>query len=171
MSWLTRSLVRTLELFGRRAHRPKAEHLATGSRGETEAFFFLQKLGYRVVATNFRVAHDRGEIDLIGWEGDVLCFVEVKTRADISFAPPSSAVTRDKQRHIIAVARRYLRRLPGGRPASCRFDIVSVVPRGENEAPALSLRKGTFSWDTDRPRRQRYRDFATRDTRHCPRLR
>ena len=64
-----------------------------------------------MVATNFRVPQDRGEIDLIGWDGDTLCFIEVKTRTDVSFAPPSTAVTHGKQRNITSVARRYLRRL------------------------------------------------------------
>ena len=33
-----------------------------------------------MVARNFRTPRCRGEVDLIGWESDVLCFVEVKTR-------------------------------------------------------------------------------------------
>jgi len=161
MAWFTQFVVRSLQKFGAGSSSRNAKHLALGKRGETEAFFHLQSLGYRFVATNFRVPHNRGEIDLIGWDNDVLCFIEVKTRTDASFAPPSTAVTGDKQRHIVSVARRYLRRLAGARP-SCRFDILSIVPAATGGRPEMTLRKGAFTWDADAPRRREYRDFADR---------
>jgi Holliday junction resolvase-like predicted endonuclease len=100
-----------------------------GKHGETEAYFYLKTLGYQFVATNFRVPHNRGEIDLIGWDNGTLCFVEVKTRSDDSFAPPSTAVTLNKRRNIISVARRYLRRLPAiaRRPAASTSS--ALLPR------------------------------------------
>ncbi len=156
MPWFTQFVVRTLERFSSRTRR--AQHLVLGRRGEADAFFHLQSLGYRFVATNFRVPNNRGEIDLVGWDKDVLCFVEVKTRTDDSFAPPSSAVTHGKQRHIVSVARRYLRRLSGPRPPSCRFDILSIVP-GAGGPPEITLQKGAFTWDAGRPGRRDYRDF------------
>lgn len=145
MAWFTQFVVRTLGRFGGRGRSRRAQHLTLGRRGETEAFFYLQRLGYRFVATNFRVPHNRGEIDLVGWDQDVLCFIEVKTRTDASFAPPSTAVTQAKQRHIVSVARRYLRRLPGARPPSCRFDILSIVP-ADGDQFQMTLRKGAFTW-------------------------
>jgi putative endonuclease len=81
-----------------------------------------------------------------GWDGDTLCFVEAKTRTDVSFAPPSAAVTRSKQAHVLAVARRYLRHL-SVKPA-CRFDILSIVPSAEEGLPEFTLRKGAFGWRT-----------------------
>jgi putative endonuclease len=158
MAWFTQLVVRTLQKLGS-ASSSRAEHLTLGKQGETEAFFHLQSLGYRFVATNFRVPHNRGEIDLIGWDKDVLCFIEVKTRTDASFAPPSSAVTVGKRRHIVSVARSYVRRLSGARP-SCRFDILSVIPARTGGPPEMTLRKGAFTWDDDRPRRHPYRDFV-----------
>ena len=131
-----------------------------GQRGETEACFYLKRVGYRIVTTNFRAPHDRGEIDLIGWDGGTLCFIEVKTRTDDSFAPPSTAVTRSKQRHILSVAKRYLRHL-SGKPA-CRFDILSVVPSPTGRQLQFSLLKGAFTWHTDKARRQPFRDFRDR---------
>jgi putative endonuclease len=56
------------------------DHLRTGRRGEEDAYFYLRRLGYVMVARNFRAPNRRGEIDLIGWHQDTLCFVEVKTR-------------------------------------------------------------------------------------------
>ncbi len=169
---VTEFLVRALHKL--RPRKPKAQHIAVGDSGEAEAYFYLCRRGYRIVATNFRVTHDRGEIDLIGWDGDVLCFVEVKTRTDDSFAPPSTAVTREKQKNILSVAKAYLRRLPGEVRPSCRFDVVSVVPSTDGE-PQITLRKGAFSWSTGRKPARAYRDYFERrfrrDTRDLPRFR
>lgn len=165
MTGLTQFLIRTLQKIAPTSHEPA--HLRLGRLGESEAYFYLKRLGYRFVASNFRVPHNRGEIDLIGWDDGVLCFVEVKTRMDDSFAPPSTAVTIKKQRNILAVAKGYLRRLPGDRPA-CRFDIVSVVPSADGSEPRFTLRKGAFSWDAGSPRRRReYREYS--DRRYPPR--
>lgn len=150
MAWIIPFLVRSLQKLNP-AWRGKATHMALGIRGETEAYFYLEQLGYRIVARNFRTPHHHGEIDLIGWDGEVLCFVEVKTRTDDSFAPPSTAVTREKRRHILEVARRYLRHLPV-RPC-CRFDIVSVVPSPEGSWQ-FKLTKRAFTWDSDKPSRR-----------------
>jgi putative endonuclease len=162
MAWITRFLVRALQKMAAGSRR-KPSHLELGERGETESYFYLQQLGYRMVATNFRVAHDRGEIDLIGWDGDVLCFVEVKTRTDDSFAPPSTAVTRKKQQHVLSVAKRYLRHLSARR--SCRFDILSVVPSQSDGALQFNLQRGAFTWDNRRPRRRSFRDFQEKGFR------
>ena len=64
-----------------------------------------------MVARNFRSPRRRGEIDLIGWEGDVLCFVEVKTRTSRDVKPAHVAVDREKLRELIAMAHEYLHRL------------------------------------------------------------
>jgi len=156
MASLTHRLIRFLQRLAP-AHGPA--HLQLGRRGETEAYFYLKRLGYRIVAMNFRAPHHRGEIDLIGWDKGALCFIEVKTRMDDSFAPPSTAVTIKKQRNIVAVAKRYLRRLPGDRPP-CRFDIVSVVPSAKGDEPQFTLHKGAFDWNAGSSRRREYRDYS-----------
>jgi len=142
-------------------HRPP--HLVLGQRGEDIAYCYLERLGYRIIAGNFRAPHERGEIDLIGWDGRVLCFIEVKTRSNDSFAPPSTAVTAAKRRNIRAVARCFLRTMHGVSRPHCRFDIVSVVCRPNAEAPEITLRTGAFGWDTDdRPRKRHLRDWVDR---------
>jgi putative endonuclease len=102
-------------------------HYQTGRRGELAAYFYLRRLGYTMVARNFRSPRCHGEIDLIGWDDDVLCFVEVKTRTTLDVKPGEAAVDRRKRRQIAAVAREYVRRFP----PSCqwRFDVVSVYYR------------------------------------------
>ncbi len=160
MSGVTELAIRFLQSISSRLRPRKAAHLELGQRGEIEAYFYLTRLGYRIVARNFRVPYNHGEIDLIGWDNGVLCFIEVKTRTDDSFAPPSTAVTAKKRRNILAVARRYLRRLPGEHPPACRFDIVSVVPSSKGGRPQFTLRKGAFSWDEGRRRRREYPDYS-----------
>jgi putative endonuclease len=170
---LTQWLVRRLQKLARNKREPA--HLQVGRRGETEAYFHLRRLGYRIVATNFRVPNDRGEIDLIAWDGDVLCFIEVKTRLDDSFAPPSTAVTGEKQEHIRSVAKAYLRRLSSEQRPSCRFDVVSVVPSLDGRTPEITLRKGAFPWSARRKTARDDRDYRKQrfrtDTRNLPKYR
>ncbi len=114
-----------------------AKHLRTGRRGEEAAYFYLRKQGYTMVARNFRSPNRRGEIDLIGWHEDVLCFVEVKTRTTHDVKPAEAAVDRDKRRDILAVAREYLRHLP----LSCqwRLDVISVYYDQGSSQPQIEL--------------------------------
>lgn len=119
-----------------------------------EAYFYLRSLGYRIVARNFRTSKDHGEIDLIGWDDGVLCFVEVKTHSHVGLVPPEVAVDTDKRAHIRSVARRYVRQLKSDGPPSCRFDVVSVVLGDENRGPTIRLQKAAFSWRTGRHSRQ-----------------
>jgi putative endonuclease len=100
-------------------------HLETGERGETLAYWYLRQAGYTMVARNRRARSGAGELDLVGWDGPILAFVEVKTRTSAEAGPPEAAVSRAKQRRITKAAREYLRRL-GRKPVNYRFDIVSV---------------------------------------------
>jgi putative endonuclease len=102
----------------------KPEHQQTGRRGEEAAYFHLRQLGYVVVARNFRSPRRRGEIDMAAWDGDVLCFVEVKTRTTRDVKPAHVAVDREKQRELIGMAHEYLRRVRGN--PLWRVDILSV---------------------------------------------
>jgi putative endonuclease len=101
-----------------------APHLATGERGEEAAYFYLRNLGYVMVARRYRSSRRRGEIDLIGWDQEILSFIEVKTRTTRAVAPAEAAVDREKQRELAGMAREYLRRVKSS-PAT-RFDVISV---------------------------------------------
>src|SRR5579863_1054489 len=91
-----------------------AAHHRTGRRGEEDAYFYLRRRGYIIVARNFRTARHHGEIDLIGWDKDVLCFIEVKTRTTHDVKPAAAAVDREKRRAVRKMIRDYLRLLPQG---------------------------------------------------------
>ncbi len=120
----------------------RAEHLRTGTRGEEEVYFWLRQQGYVMVARNWRTPRHKSEIDLIGWDGDTLCFVEVKTRTTHDVKPAEAAVDRDKQHDLHRVARHYLRRVKGSPPT--RFDIVSVYYEN-GRPPEIKLFKAAFS--------------------------
>lgn len=150
MLWFTKLVARSLNAASYHFGRREPDHLRIARRGEMEAYFYLRDHGYRIVAKNFRAPHNRGEIDLIGWELGVLCFVEVKTHAHAGLVPPEMAVDAAKQHHILSVARRYVRRLPGDGPPRCRFDVVSVVLGDGKHEPRIKLYKGAFSWSNAR---------------------
>lgn len=124
-------------LAGRFLANQSAQHLRTGVRGEEDAYFERRKLGYVMVARNFRSPRCHGEIDLIGWDGDVLCFIEVKTRTSHEVKTAEAAVDRHKRREIAAVSREYLRGVP--RLCQWRFDIVSVYYDGRNPRPQIEV--------------------------------
>lgn len=100
------------------------KHLDTGRRGEEEAYFYLRRQGYVIIARNYRGISSRSELDLVGWDGETLCFVEVKTRTTRDVKPAEAAVDEEKQRDLSRVAREFLRKIDGAPPF--RFDVVSV---------------------------------------------
>ena len=120
----------------------RPEHQRTGRRGEEDAYFYLRRRGYVLVARNYRSPRCHGEIDLIGWEHDVLCFIEVKTRTTRDVKPAEAAVDRDKQHDLSAVAREYLRRIP--RSCQWRFDVLSVYYVDQSSQPLFELFQNAF---------------------------
>ncbi len=101
-----------------------------GHRGEDAAYFFLRRNGYRVVAQRWRSEFAPGEMDVVAWEGETLCFVEVKTRQQKSPLAVETAIDDDKQEAMERLADAYVRALPwpnGSRPkVAIRFDAVLV---------------------------------------------
>ena len=123
---ITRLTLRAVDsiaaLFPRKPSSP--EHLRTGRRGEEEAYFYLRRQGYVMVARNYRSPRSRSELDLIGWDGEVLCFIEVKTRTSRDVQAAEAAVDQEKRHDLSRVAREFLRKTKGNPPF--RFDIVSI---------------------------------------------
>jgi putative endonuclease len=95
-----------------------------GASAEADAAQLLATAGYRIVERNFRCK--AGELDIIARDGDVLVFVEVRSRADHEHGDASEMVGRRKQRRVTRVAAAYLAMVA---PAfdECRFDIVAIT--------------------------------------------
>ena len=117
-----------------------SSHLELGKRGEELAAAYLLQAGYRIVAANFSIPVGRNrvgalinvEIDLVAYEAETLCFIEVKSRASDWFAPPEANVDRRKQRQIARAARAY-RRMFDLVNAPYRYDVITVVLPAEEE--------------------------------------
>ena len=153
---LTQAILRALDWLAAKTLSPEdiPAHQRTGRRGEEDAYFYLRRRGYTIIARNYRSPHHRGELDLVGWERDVLCFIEVKTRTAHSFKPAEAAVDRDKQRELSLVARDFLRAMPascqpGPPPARSsqdgvewRFDVLAVYY--ERRRPTFELFQNAF---------------------------
>ncbi len=106
--------------------------------GERLAAENLESQGFSIIARNFRLR--LGEIDLIGWEGETLVFVEVKCRKSRRFGYGGEAITLQKQRKIIQTAQAFLSRFPQLPP--CRFDAVIVDLSGTD--PLIEHLKDAF---------------------------
>lgn len=107
------------------------ERIILGKIGEDLARQRLEDLGYRIIKANYTCV--LGEIDLIARDGDVLVFVEIKTRKKQSLGLAKEAVTKKKQVKLSKVALAYMKynKLLGSK---ARFDVVAVgVSEGKKE--------------------------------------
>ena len=104
-------------------------HGDTGKRGEDLAHRYLRRQGLLIVARNWRPPQGGGEIDLIACElapgGDVLVFVEVKTRTSGEWNAPERDVDSEKLIALRRAARDYIRRSRAD-PARTRFDVIAI---------------------------------------------
>ena len=127
--------------------RAAAGHKArrTGVRGETYAYWFLRRNGCVMIAQNFTYRGMKGEIDLVGYDGKTLAFVEVKTRTSPreAFGSPEDAVTPEKQRHLSRMARQFVREYRA-RSVPFRFDILAIEAM-PGQRPVVRLHKGAFA--------------------------
>ena len=124
-------------------------HLKTGLKGEDAAFFYLRRKGYTVVARRWSAGNIPGDVDLIAWDGPLLCFIEVKTRTAHDMSPAESAVDRHKQFTLRRLARAYVRQIPEPEPPPVRFDIVSVYALPD-ETPEIVHFENAFGWTNRR---------------------
>jgi putative endonuclease len=82
-----------------------------------------------IVERNFRTR--RGEIDIVARKGDVLVFVEVRSREVPDFGAPEESVAPAKRRRIVGAARQYLSKVPPSSWREARFDVIAIEGSGE----------------------------------------
>jgi putative endonuclease len=94
-----------------------------GQSGEDLAAVHIQSAGYTIIKRNWRC--ERGEIDLVARDGNMLVFIEVKTRRSAGCGSAAEAVDQRKQAKLRLLARHYLHTEKTG-AAAYRFDVVAV---------------------------------------------
>ncbi|MBQ8922886.1 MAG: YraN family protein [Oscillospiraceae bacterium] len=97
-----------------------------GDLGEAAVCAMLKAQGAEILCRNFTVRG--GEIDIIARSGELLLFVEVKTRRPGALASGAAAVDAKKQRFIIRAAEQYLLKYPCD--LQPRFDVAEVEYSG-----------------------------------------
>jgi putative endonuclease len=150
--WLERLQAGLQSLAARRGREASLPaHLATGIDGENAAFFYLRRKGYTVVARRWSAGNLPGDLDLIAWQGPMLCFIEVKTRTAHDIAPAEASVDSHKRAVLRKLARQYVRQLPRETAPPVRFDVLSVylVPGQKKEFHHF---EGSFGWSEGRDR-------------------
>jgi len=154
---LLRSTIQALDKLSLLTRRRTREWITgtagVGRRGEAAAYLYLRSLGYVIVARRWRTATLRGDIDLIAWQNEQLCMIEVKTRSTRDAFAAEFAVDDRKQQMLRRMANAYLRQLCrpdtrldsylGSREVTPRFDIVSVYLN--SNPPQIELREGCFT--------------------------
>ena len=98
--------------------------IEVGQSAEDRASHLLVRRGYRIVERNFRC--ETGELDIVARDGDILCFVEVRSRADGDHGSAAEAVDRAKQRQVARIAMHYIALRDPDFQRS-RFDVVAIT--------------------------------------------
>ena len=118
MAIFSRMVFEVMKWQARRGLSGGAESLADGKenarqrgvRGETFAYWYLRRHGYVFVARNYMPRGIKGEIDLVGYDGETLAFVEVRTRTtrEDQAALPELSVSAEKQHLVGRTAWRFM---------------------------------------------------------------
>ena len=116
-------------------HKDTKSQRKIGILGEGVAEKYLQQNGYTILEKNYYYNH--GEIDIVAKDGNVLVFVEVKSRKTDQFGKPEESVTPKKQELLRRTAEGYVSSKNVGE-MECRFDVVSVIMKnGKTECELL----------------------------------
>jgi len=122
-----------------------AERPSAGLWGESQAERALRQKGYSILGRRVRVGR-RDELDLVARDGEVLVFVEVKTRKAETFGRPATAVNHAKRHYLSRAAVRYLKQLRQP-PDAFRFDVVEVIGTADAPAPLIRHIENAFPLD------------------------
>ena len=113
---------------------------ALGRRGEDVAHRYLRNIGMTVLARNYRPGGGEAEVDIIARDGDIVVFVEVKSRRSADYGSPDRQIDDSKRKNITRAARSYATRA-GIAWSQVRFDVVSVVL---TEPPSIVHQQDAF---------------------------
>lgn len=114
-----------------------------GAEGEDAATAYLMRLGWRVLARNWRPADPtlRGELDVVALDRGALVVCEIKTRSGTGAGMPAAAVTPRKLGRLRRLASAWLAEHPGAYH-TVRFDVLGVLWPPSAIAPTIDHRRG-----------------------------
>jgi putative endonuclease len=122
----------------------KHEALQLGVRGETYAYWYLRRLDNIFIAPNYNPSRIKGELDLIGYDGETLAIVEVRTRQASKSQPalPELSITKEKHEVLLRTAHyflqdRHIQHCP------LRFDVVAIEDT-PGHPPVVRLHKAAL---------------------------
>jgi len=104
-----------------------------------------------VVARRWSSGNQPGDLDLVAWQGPMLCFFEVKTRTARDLNPAEATIDLHKRNVLRRLARQYVRQLPGNLAPQARFDVISVYMEPGKPSEFMHF-ESAFGWRE--PRRQ-----------------
>lgn len=121
------------------------DNVKKGRIGESACAKLYEERGFKIVERNWRCGRT-GEIDIIAadFKAKLICFCEVKTRRDSSFAEASSAVNYKKRMRIRLLAELFLLKRPGFKNFFARFDIGEVYFAEDPGRPKADIIEGAF---------------------------
>jgi putative endonuclease len=128
------------------AGRVLTKKLALGQRAEQLAAEYLERLGYSILARNWR--RPEGELDLVVSSEGLCVFVEVRSRTGVDRGHPLETIDARKRARVVRAARMYLNE--GHSSASVfRFDAVSVTFALDESAPEIMHVEDAFQAGSD----------------------
>lgn len=112
-----------------------------GNLGEDLAIKFLINDSFKILCRNFR--NRFGEIDIIATKKDLLIFVEVKSRYNKSFGPPSSAITTKKKKHISTLSKYFINKY-SLTSYYISYDVIEVIFNPNDDSYKINHIKNAF---------------------------
>lgn len=122
-----------------RIRKPNKKKL--GKVGEAVAYRYLKRIGYIILEKNYTTPI--GEIDIIAEDGDILVFVEVKTRRSDNYGLPEEVIDLKKIRKLTRLAQLYIKN-KSLYHREARFDVVSILAQGRFCKKRIKLIKNAF---------------------------
>ncbi|PYE52217.1 YraN family protein [Paenibacillus barcinonensis] len=113
-----------------------------GRIGEEEACRWLEQRQYQILQRNWRCRS--GEVDIIASHGDLLIFVEVRSRSSQAvFGTAQESVDQRKMQQVRSTAAVYIQ-MTGEHACQIRFDVIAVTMRSTGEIISVNHVENAF---------------------------
>ncbi len=111
-----------------------AAHNELGTWGEEMAVRFLERKGYTILERDWKSGHR--DIDIIAIDGEIIVFVEVKTRRNRMFGEPEEAIDYQKLRNLRVAINHFVKYKCINQ--EIRLDAITVVGTPDSGEPEIT---------------------------------